>query len=175
MAFIASHRIVTEKTKWAMPEMNIGLYPDVGGSYFLSRMPGNIGRYLALTSRTINTQDVLYTGAADFYMDSSKWEDLKKEIHKKSWDIPSAAHDLTEILENYCEKSFSNAPIAAIEETINSHFGHDPMEEIMESLKSSGEQGDTWAMDTAKLLYTKSPTSLKATLKQLKEGRRKNH
>jgi enoyl-CoA hydratase/carnithine racemase len=60
-------RIVTDKTKMAMPEVNIGLFPDVGGSYFLSRAPGALGYYLGVTGVTISAADALYAGLADHY------------------------------------------------------------------------------------------------------------
>ncbi|QZY55721.1 enoyl-CoA hydratase/isomerase family protein [Crassaminicella profunda] len=174
IAMPATHKIVTEKTKWAMPEMNIGLYPDVGGSYFLSRMPGFFGRYLALTSRTIGPADVLHIGGADYYLESAKWEDLKKAIEEKSWVTASASEELSRLLDTFCEKSLKKAPIASIEEKINQHFAHNTMEEIVKSLEEASNEGDTWAQDTAKLIRTKSPTSLKVTLKQLIEGKEKD-
>ncbi|QEK13022.1 enoyl-CoA hydratase/isomerase family protein [Crassaminicella thermophila] len=174
IAIPGTHRIVTEKTKWAMPEMNIGLYPDVGGSYFLSRMPGYVGRYLALTSRTINPADVIYIGAADYYMESDKWQDVKNAIYERVWTSESAARELSNLFDEYCEKSLPDAPIASIEEKINKHFAYNTMEEIVSSLEEAGKEGDSWAADTAKLIRTKSPTSLKVTLKQLIEGKEKS-
>src|SRR5699024_3570300 len=75
--YSASNRIVTERTKWAIPEINIRYYPDVGAAYFLNKAPGHIRRYLALTSTMIKAKDVIYIGAADHFMKS---EPLEKSL-----------------------------------------------------------------------------------------------
>lgn len=167
-----SHRIVTEKTKWAMPEMNIGLYPDVGGSYFMNKMPGHIGRYLALTSRAIKPADVLYIGAADYYIESSSWKEMREAIADKKWAVASAKKELNNLISKYSKEPSTNCGIAELEERINRHFGFDTMEEIVESLMEALENGDEWAADVVKTILSKSPTSLKVTLKQLIEGKK---
>ncbi|WP_052366085.1 3-hydroxyisobutyryl-CoA hydrolase [Geomicrobium sp. JCM 19055] len=73
-----SHRIVTHNTKWAMPEMNIAFFPDVGGVHFLNQAPGYTGMYLALTAKTIRAADILYIGAADFYVEDLHVLEQKK-------------------------------------------------------------------------------------------------
>lgn len=172
ICFGTSHRIITEKTKWGMPEMNIGLYPDVGGSYFLNKMPGHTGRYLALTSNIIGPEDVLHIGAADYYIDSSSWESLRQDIVKKSWIINSAKDELNSVISKYSKKPTITAPITEIEEKINHHFGFDSMEKIVSSLKESSDKGDNWAKNVINTILKKSPTSLKVTLKQLIKGKK---
>jgi len=81
----ASHRIVTEKTKWAMPEMNIGFFPDVGASFFLNQMPRYTGRHLALTAKVIKANDVIYSGSADYTIDSSVWETIEEKLLTQKW------------------------------------------------------------------------------------------
>jgi len=168
-----SHRIVTEKTKWAMPEMNIGLYPDVGGSYFMNKMPGQTGRYLALTSKPIKPADVLYIGAADYYIDTSSWDELRQAIVDKTWTLDGTVERLDFLISQYSKELPVVSPLAELEEKINYHFGFDTMEEIVESLEQAAENGDEWADDVVKTIFTKSPTSLKVTLKQLQEGKKK--
>lgn len=80
IAIACSERIVTEKSKLAMPEMNIGFFPDVGGSYFLNKMPGYSGYYWSLTSDIIGPADALYTGVANRYMEKEKWNDLAEKL-----------------------------------------------------------------------------------------------
>ncbi|PAB58247.1 enoyl-CoA hydratase/isomerase family protein [Anaeromicrobium sediminis] len=167
----ATHRIVTEKTKWSMPEMNIGLYPDVGGSYFLNKMPTYMGRYLALTSCIIRGADVLYTEGADYYMESSKWDDLIYEIENGKWEIDSAKDTLDNILESLLKNKPEGCELEKIEDKIKRHFDFESMEEIVESLKSDS---DKWAKATLENILSKSPTSLKVTLKQLVDGSKKN-
>lgn len=168
-----SHRIVTEKTKWAMPEMNIGLYPDVGGSYFMNKMPGYIGRYLALTSKTIMPFDVLHIGAADYYIDSSSWKPLRQAIVERTWSIEAAKSELDSLISKYSKTPSITCNIAKLEEKINYHFSFSTMEEIVQSLEQAAEKGDEWADDVVKTILKKSPTSLKVTLKQLEVGKKK--
>ncbi|MFZ5967550.1 MAG: enoyl-CoA hydratase/isomerase family protein [Bacillota bacterium] len=169
-----SHRIVTEKTKWAMPEMDIGLYPDVGGSYFLPKMPGYIGRYLSLTSKTIRPEDALYIGAADYYMDSSSWLPLKEAIKEQSWSVDTAKDQLDELLNRFQQVSSQPSTIAQLEEKINCHFRFSTVEEIVASLEAAAKEGDEWAAKTIKTICKKSPTSLKVTLQQLINGKEKS-
>ncbi len=169
IAVSGTHRIVTEATKWAMPEMNIGLYPDVGGSYFLNKMPHAIGRYLALTSSMIKAADVLYAGAADYYMPSERWQALKHEIAAESW-MDKSAEKLETLIGKYEEVCPETASFKTLYGTIEEHFMHDSLEEIVEALSTSAKAGDTWAESVRNLILEKSPTSLKVTLEQLVRG-----
>ena len=72
LTYGASIKIVTERTIWAMPEMTIGFFPDVGAAYFLNKAPGFIGRYLALTATQLKAADVLYINGADHFMPHEK-------------------------------------------------------------------------------------------------------
>ncbi len=81
----SSHRIVTETSMLAMPEVTIGLYPDVGGSWFLNQMPGSIGLFLALTGSRLNASDALLLGLADHYMDSQHLETLIHHLQQADW------------------------------------------------------------------------------------------
>ncbi|OLO29001.1 hypothetical protein BTR23_16635 [Alkalihalophilus pseudofirmus] len=167
----ASHRIVTEKTKWAMPEMNIGFYPDVGASYFLNQMPGYTGRYLALTSGIIKAADVLYAGAADIYLNSEDWESLTSDIASTDWSTTLVEEKLTTILHKYNQPiDVEHSSLANNQEKINQHFSHNTMEEIVASLETEVKNGDEWAKETLDILLSKSPTSLKVTLRQLQQG-----
>jgi enoyl-CoA hydratase/carnithine racemase len=170
----ASHRLVTETTKWAMPEMNIGFFPDVGASFFLNQMPGYIGSYLALTASVIKAEDALYAGAADYYIQSKDWNVLKQALEEKTWSPDSAKQELEELLKPFCISSAPSSMLFLQHERIHQHFQHQTIEEIVLSLKEASEQGDKWAEETRTTLLSKSPTSLKVTLRQLQEGRRKS-
>lgn len=171
LAIGASHRIVTEKTKWAMPEMNIGFFPDVGGGYFLNHLPGHSGRYLALTAQIIKAGDTLYADVADYYLESDKWQDLVDALNGKKWTPDSVAEDLEKVLANYCTTTDTPAELKKNQEKIDLHFAHDSIEEMVASLEKSASEGDEWAEHTVKTLLSKSPTSLKVTLRQLIEGK----
>ncbi|RBW70095.1 enoyl-CoA hydratase/isomerase family protein [Bacillus taeanensis] len=170
----ASHRIVTEKTKWAMPEMTIGFFPDVGSSSFLNNMPGCIGRYLALTANSIDASDTLYTGAADYYIERHNWPELKRAINEKPWTLHSSGEDINELLKYYCSPVKDTSNIERHEEQINKHFRFNSLEEIILSLKLAAAEGDGWALETVNTMLSKSPTSLKVTLRQLQEGKQKS-
>jgi enoyl-CoA hydratase len=170
-----THRIVTENTKWSMPEMNIGFYPDVGASYFLNKMPGCIGRYLALTSEIINASDAIYAGVADFYIDSKNWGELEYEILRKTWSSKSVQSELSKLIKKFSKPVNPELSyLAEVEEKINKHFAFDSLEEILSSLKNATNNGDKWAEKTIRTLLSKSPISLKVTLHQLKEGKTKS-
>lgn len=81
----ASHRVVTEKTLMAMPEVTIGLYPDVGASWFLNQMPQGIGLFLGLTGMTFNAQDALYIGLADCFIDSKNKAGVIAQLLAVNW------------------------------------------------------------------------------------------
>jgi len=169
----AKYRIVTEETKWAMPEMNIGLYPDVGGSYFLNCMPGQIGRYLALTSSVIGATDVLYAGAADYFILSHHWEDLRSTIEDRVWYKNTADDQLKTLLGQYIRKLPGESKLKDSQFRINQHFEYNRIEDIVQSLKEAADCGDEWAQSTLKTVGSKSPTSLKVTLEQLIRGKGK--
>ena len=170
VAVAGTHRIVTENTKWAMPEMNIGFYPDVGGSYFFNKMPHHIGRYLALTSFVIKAADVLYSGAADYYMSSSEWQKLRAAISECDWANANVVQDLEAKVSEYVSPCPEPAPLEDLAHDIESHFGQNSLESIVNSLEVAAESGDSWAGETAKSILSKSPTSLKVTLEQLVRG-----
>ncbi|ARD47781.1 enoyl-CoA hydratase/isomerase family protein [Sporosarcina sp. P33] len=166
----ATHRIVTEKTKWAMPEMNIGFFPDVGASYFLNQLPGYTGRYLALTSKVISASDAIYMNAADYYMNSANWETIQKEMRTKQWSVDSIVADLEAFIQSYTAETPINSDLKNEQEEIKRHFQYETVEEIVDSLKSAAAEGDEWAELTVRNILSKSPTSLKVTLHQLIKG-----
>lgn len=102
-------RIVTEKTKFAMPETSIGLFPDVGGSFFLSRMDGFLGKYLGLTGKVLSGRDVLYilivnwclrfAGIGTHYVDSSRIPELIKQLSEIQSDAPEVING---VLNDFC-------------------------------------------------------------------------
>ncbi|MBW3138137.1 enoyl-CoA hydratase/isomerase family protein [Ferrimonas balearica] len=91
----ASHRLVTETSRIAMPEITIGLYPDVGGTWFLNRMPGHCGRFLGLTGYSMNGADVRYVGLADHLVASERRDSLQEALLTLGWQADARAnHDL---------------------------------------------------------------------------------
>jgi enoyl-CoA hydratase len=171
LSFGASERIVTEKTKWAMPEMSIGFFPDVGASYFLNKMPGYIGRYLALTGETIRSADAIFIGAANRYMESFLWEEFICEIQKKNWNLGNAREQISKLLNSFCGHPIEKSCLSLLQPKIDKHFAYETVEEIVTSLGKATDLGDDWAYKTKSTIESKSPTSLKVTLSQLQKGK----
>lgn len=170
LTYGASHRIFTERTRWAMPEMNIGFFPDVGAAYFLNKAPGYMGRYLALTATIIQSADILFANAADCYMDSEKLPEFLARVEQTDWNGQDVNEVLNQLLTEYTSCSSENKELAAIQNEIDKHFSYDTMEGIFESLENDPT---TFASNTRQLLLSKSPSSLKITLKHLIDAEEK--
>jgi enoyl-CoA hydratase len=152
-----SHRVIGEKIMLAMPETGIGLFPDVGGSFFLSRCPGESGTYLGLTGARIGQADVLDLGLGTHQANAADFPDIISDL--------AGGKSPDEILSKPADKSGSILPQLAV---INELFAGGDMSEILQRLRSSTEP---FAADCAAQLAKKSPTALKLTLAQLRAGR----
>ncbi|MFJ8529146.1 enoyl-CoA hydratase/isomerase family protein [Bacillus sp. NPDC094106] len=167
----AKHRIVTERTKWAMPEMNIGFFPDVGAAYFLNKAPGQTGRYVALTASVLQAADVLYISAADYYMTSDTLPVFLTEIENVNWNGQDVHTTLKEIIHKFATTPNTESELASLLEEIDKHFSFHTIEEIIHSLE---KDNGAFALKTRETLLSKSPFSLKVTLKQLSDGKNKS-
>ena len=165
-------RIVGERTRMAMPEVAIGFFPDVGASFFLSRLPGSLGPYLALTGVQIRAADALYAGLADVYLPRAGANRLEEELSALTWvrgeDHRAAIDGLIERLAG----DPGPAPLAGLRPAIDEHFAAATVPALLASLalESRPEYAD-WARETSALLNARSPTMLAVTLKQLQLGR----
>uniref|UniRef100_A0A8C6JZR0 3-hydroxyisobutyryl-CoA hydrolase n=1 Tax=Melopsittacus undulatus TaxID=13146 RepID=A0A8C6JZR0_MELUD len=165
-------RVATEKTIFAMPETAIGLFPDVGGGYFLPRLSGKTGYYLALTGFRLKGRDVLKAGIATHFVESEKLPALEKDlIALKS----SSTENIADLLNSYHMKVnlISYQKSSRIVEAVHSLtfsfslFSGNSMEEIVKNLK---QDGSAFAIKQLETINKMSPTSLKLTLRQLREG-----
>lgn len=163
LTYGAPYKIVTERTKWAMPEMNISLYPDVGASYFLNKAPGHIGRYVALTAKTFEASDVLYMNAANYYMNSDRLKKFLKSLEKTDWTA-EADEEIKVLIEKFSEPLQEVSFLERHASQINEHFQYETVEQIVDSLQK--DESD-FAKETAQLLTSLSPVSLKVTLQLL--------
>ena len=154
-------RVGTERTTFAMPETGIGLFPDVGGSWYLSRMPDHIGTWLALTGARLKAADCELVGMITDYVESGDLAELKDWIVKD----PAAIETL---LTEY-EAEAGRPPIATHQDEIARDFAGDSVEAIMAALQASGS---VWAREQAQVIEAKSPLSSKIALRQLQEGAR---
>ncbi|WP_432201049.1 enoyl-CoA hydratase/isomerase family protein [Erythrobacter sp. W53] len=155
----ASIRIATENTRFAMPETGIGLFPDVGGGWYLSRLGGRIGQFLALTGARLDGAECLWTGLATHYLPSDMIDDAKTRI----FDNPARASGILSEL----APSPPEARIEANADKIAKHFASDRYEDILTSLEGD-ESG--WAAKERDTLGTKSPQTCKVALRQLAES-----
>ncbi|KAK5621659.1 hypothetical protein CRENBAI_022043, partial [Crenichthys baileyi] len=161
-------RVATEKTLFAMPETAIGLFPDVGGGYFLPRLRGKLGLFLALTGFRLKGRDVQRAGVATHFVESKKIPELEKElVDLKS---PSDA-DVSRLLESFQKQSNLDSDKGFVLDKhisdIDRLFGSSSVEGIVQNLKADGSE---FARKQAETLSKMSPTSLKITFRQLQEG-----
>jgi enoyl-CoA hydratase len=161
----SSHRVVTERTKLAMPEVGLGFFPDVGGTWLLSHAPGEIGTYFGLTGQTMNGPDAIHSGFADAVVQSSKLPALREALTKVR--PATTGRELKALIERFAtgEKA---GPVAGMQATIDGWFAHDRMQDIVAAIKRDGSE---LAQSTLKTLGEKSPRGMVVTLKLLRLAR----
>jgi len=152
-------RIATERTTYAMPETGIGLFPDVGGGWFLPRLPGQVGVWLALTGARLKAADTVFLGIHSHYLPSDALEAFRAILAAD----PAHPIDVADGL----EADAGEAPVEAHLEAIDRLFAFDTVERILAALEADGSD---WALAQLAILKTKSPQSLKVTLRQLRTG-----
>lgn len=160
-------RVVTNSTKMAMPETRIGLFPDVGASWFLARTPGAIGRYLAVTGETIGAADALYAGLADAYIDDAALpalvDTLRSEVFERGADVVACVE--RETLAHQVAPEPEASPLARARALIDRHFALPDVARILASLESERD-GDAaeWAEQVIAVLRERSPLSMAVSL-----------
>jgi enoyl-CoA hydratase/carnithine racemase len=164
-------RIVGERTRIAMPEVAIGFFPDVGGSFFLSRLAGKLGTYLALTGLQIQAADALYCRLADFYLPPAAIQSVSRDLQSLTWGNDPAA-DMKRFFEARAAIAVPEpAPLSALRAAIDAHFSQPSVHAILASLEAERRpEYGAWAQDTVKLMRSRSPTMLSVTLQQLERG-----
>ena len=159
-------RVVTERTKMAMPEVNIGLFPDVGGGYFLSRTPGQIGTYLGVSGETIDAAGALYAGLADVFLPSDQLPGLLELLGtRKEADVRAAIRTFAAPFREQANPS--QCMLAQHRARIDHHFAHDDVKKIVASLASDE---DPFARKTLDVIAKRSPLMMCVTLAQLRRG-----
>jgi len=159
IALPCKYRVATENTRFAMPETGIGLFPDVGGGWHLSRLGGRLGQFLALTGARLDGAECLWAGIATHYLPSDKLAEAKARIVEHPERIAGILSELS-----------TNPPPARIEanaERIKKHFASDRYEDILASLEA--DDGE-WAAKELATLRGKSPQTCKVALRQLAES-----
>lgn len=167
-------RIVTDRTKMAMPETNIGLFPDVGGGWFLARTPGHIGEYLGLTGVVIHAADALYAKLADAYLPSNALAELMASLQARAFDSGDAvlAHIASFTDPHAADCAPQESQLARHVGAIDTVFASASALEILNAI-SDGDGGidGNWAAQTAATLRSRSPLMLCVTLEQIRRAR----
>ena len=167
------YRIATERTLFAMPETAIGLFPDVGATRFLNRCSGHLGRYLGLTGARLGAADALYCGFATHFVPRDRVSELVEKLGGLAWEAGRESEQIDAVLADFA-KNPGSASLEALRPAIDRCFAGGNVEAILVTLAAQATSDGAhagWAAETRAGLLTKSPTSLKLTLRQLMTGR----
>lgn len=160
-----SHRVGAENLRFAMPETGIGFYPDIGASYFLPRCLDRVGFYLALTGNIINAADALYAGIIDAIVPQQKFDALIAMLAETKF--PADAHESVSQIINQFTVEVEPSSLLLHRYDIERCFSHQSIEAIIAALQ---HEKTPWAQTTLTTLLSRSPTSLKVTLRELQSS-----
>ena len=170
----ASHRVVTARTKLAMPESTIGLYPDVGGSWFLGRAPGRCGLFLALTGAPLNASDACFAGLADIQLRHEDHGAVLEAIACAQWSGAHAddAAQLSHLLEARTEGvERVTSPLRSLLARIDAVIGNDRLEDIAPRLLALANEDYPWLANAAAAFAKGSPTSARLSFEMQRRAR----
>lgn len=171
----ASHRIVTETSRLAMPEISIGLFPDVGGTWMLNRLPGKTGLFMGLTGAQIGAADALFAGMADYHLARETWPTLLEQLSKQPWSQSEAqSRNINEALLDGVLAELSTTPAIAVGplqqhlSLIHTCCAGSDLNKIVAALLALADHTDPWLQRAAKTLAAGSPGSARLTYTLLK-------
>jgi enoyl-CoA hydratase len=159
-----SHRVAGDRFVFAMPEVGIGFFPDIGATWFLPRLPGELGTYCALTAERVGVDDAVAAGIATHRVASSRFPDLAQAL--------CSAVPVDAVLGAFSEKA-STGPVLAQRAEIDRSFRYERVEDVLAALDATVSESGTaaaFARSAASAIRTKSPTSLKIALAQMRRG-----
>jgi enoyl-CoA hydratase/carnithine racemase len=170
----ASHRVVTARTRLAMPEITIGLYPDVGGSWFLGRAPGRSGLFLALTGAPLTASDACFAGLADLQLRHEDLGAVVEAIGHARWSgrqVEDAAR-LSHLLEaRGAGLQGAPSPLQALLARVDDVIGHDRLEDIAPRLRALADDGTPWLANAAAAFANGAPTSARLAVEMQRRAR----
>ncbi|RZL92299.1 MAG: enoyl-CoA hydratase/isomerase family protein [Variovorax sp.] len=158
----ASHRVATPRTRLAMPEISLGLYPDVGGSWFLRRAPGKSGLFLALTGASLNAADARFVGLVDFVLANEQKAQVLSAIAANHWvdNADENSAQLSHILgQNALHDELAESQVRKHYDLIDATIGHDSLADIALRLQALSLHDDPWLSHAAITFVKGSPTS----------------
>ncbi|WP_173481683.1 MULTISPECIES: enoyl-CoA hydratase/isomerase family protein [unclassified Marinobacterium] len=168
-----SHRVVTQTSHLAMPEVTIGLYPDVGGSFFLNRMPGRTGLFLGLTGNPIYAADAIFLGLADRFVDAGKYGEMVAQLQASDWS-GDAYTKVTQVLrafeQNSTDSFRADSPIQNHFAFIQQITDQDSLSDLMSAMHEL-ESDDPWIQRSKKAISHGSPLSVHIIAEQLQRSR----
>ena len=171
----ASHRVVTARTKLAMPEIAIGLYPDVGGSWFLGRAPGRSGLFLALTGAPLNASDAVFAGLADFTLRHDDHGAMIEAIAAEAWigRRDDDAARLSHLLEAHAAGAEApESPLRRHLDRIDTVIGHDRLADIAPRLLALADDADAWLANAAAAFAKGAPSSARLAIEMQRRAKR---
>lgn len=154
-------RIATERTLFAMPETGIGLFPDVGGTWFLPRLPGELGLWLGLTGTRIKGKDAVAVGVCDAFVASDQIDKQIEQLAEGGW---RALGDGRQMAESGLDVSSDGFPL---QQEVDRHFGGDSLEAVLENLRRSETE---WGAKQREIILSKSPYCTRLAFRQIREG-----
>ena len=163
IALPCRYRVATERTLMAMPETTIGIFPDVGGGRYLSRLRGRLAQFLALTGARLSGAEAMRLRLATHYIPSDRLEDAKQRIIDQPFRTQA-------VLDELSEEALPDAPIMGNLARIDRYFASDRLEDILAALDAGAAEGDAWAAKEAATIRSKSPMACKVSLKLLVES-----
>lgn len=170
----ASHRVLTPRTRLAMPEITIGLYPDVGGSWFLGRAPGRLGAFLALTGAPLNASDACFAGLGDFVLNHEDHASVLHALAAGEWtgDASADSARLGRLLD--VRARHAEAPAPQVERhlaRIDAVIGHDALVDLAPRLRALADDADPWLAAAGAAFAKGSPTSAHLALEMQRRAR----
>ncbi|MES3041296.1 MAG: enoyl-CoA hydratase/isomerase family protein [Pseudomonadota bacterium] len=167
----ASFRVATETTRMAMPEITIGLYPDVGGSYFLSRLPGRVGLFMGLTACQFGASDALALGLASHVASSESWSLLLSQLQSQHWPVPASAQAevVARVLQQLPQPELAVGPLQQHAEQIAELTHHDSLSALDQAWREIMPEAP-WLAKAVQAYRTGSPTSAALIWKQWHES-----
>lgn len=169
----ASHRVVSETTRFAMPEITIGLFPDVGGTWMLSRLPGGVGRFLAFTGAQLGAADCLFLGLADHALESSRWPEFLSAVQQAGWhdDADQNAAELDRLLKSMALTIAETGPLRRHYDVIRDACdGHD-FESVCHAVARLANHAEPWLQKAAATFSAGSPGSARLSFTLLERAR----
>ena len=169
----ASHRVVTPSSKLAMPEVSIGLFPDVGGSWILGRMPGRVGLFLGLTGTRMNGADALFCGMADRYLDDTSFSDVLSQLQAAQWNADAGGNHqiLTKLLRSLEQQQALELPDSPLQDQFSVIQQVTDAETPLDVLKNIRNQEGSWWKRAGDSLEKGCPLTAGLVFEQLARSR----